>query len=362
VKLCFVASAASIHSYRWVKYFACHGYDVDWISFAPPAFPPIPYVRFHALGAGRVDRRRPDRVLVGALATRRLIRRLEPDLVHGHSVGASGVVAALAGARPLVVTAWGSDVLLARGLVRVAARMVLRRAALVTCDARHMERAIAALGVDPSRIAIVYFGTDTHRFRPAPKDEALVRRLDVHGMPVVVSVRALRPLYDVASLVKAIPWVLKEVPNATFLVAGEGPEASGLRELAASLGVARRTRFVGAIPNDQLANWLNLADVYVSTALSDAGLAASTAEAMACELAVVVTDSGENRLWVADGVNGFVVPCHDPRALGERIAVLLRDPEMRRRFGAINRRVIAERSNFDVEMAKMAGYYADVAR
>jgi glycosyltransferase involved in cell wall biosynthesis len=101
--------------------------------------------------------------------------------------------------------------------------------------------------------------------------------------------------------------------------------------------------------------------VYVSTSRSDAGLAASTAEAMASGLPVVVTDSGENRVWVADGENGFIVPTQAPEMLAERILDLLRRPDVRARWGRANRQIIVERNDYVREMGRMEEIYRTLA-
>jgi glycosyltransferase involved in cell wall biosynthesis len=116
-------------------------------------------------------------------------------------------------------------------------------------------------------------------------------------------------------------------------------------------------KFIGFIQNDKLPEYLNSMDVYVSTSLSDAGIAASTAEAMACGLPVIVTDVADNRVWVEDGVNGFVIPVKDPKLLAERVIHLLKNEDIRRRFGNISRKVIEERNNYYKEMAKMEEIY-----
>jgi glycosyltransferase involved in cell wall biosynthesis len=154
-----------------------------------------------------------------------------------------------------------------------------------------------------------------------------------------------------------VPAVLKEIPETKFVVAGKGSEEARLNYLAKSLGVLNSVRFIGHVPNEELPHYLNTMDVYVSTALSDAGIAASTAEAMACGLPVVVTDVADNRAWVQDGVNGFVVPVKDPKLLAERIVYLLRNVEMGKEFGRAGRTVIEERNDYYVEMEKMRAIY-----
>ena len=154
--------------------------------------------------------------------------------------------------------------------------------------------------------------------------------------------------------------VLKEIPNAQFLIAGKGPQEEELGNLAEHLGVARNVKFIGSIPNQDLPRYLSLADIYVSTALSDAGLAASTAEAMACELPVIVTDFGDNRKWVQHGVNGHIVSLKDSESLAKSIVHLIRNKDLRRRFGKINREIIVDKNNWKKEMGKMEALYQKI--
>ena len=103
-------------------------------------------------------------------------------------------------------------------------------------------------------------------------------------------------------------------------------------------------------------------DVYVSTSLSDAGIAASTAEAMACGLPVIVTDVADNKKWIDNGVNGFVVPVKDPKSLAEKIIYLLQNEDIRKKFGKINRKIIEERNNYYKEMEKMEDIYKELVQ
>jgi glycosyltransferase involved in cell wall biosynthesis len=127
------------------------------------------------------------------------------------------------------------------------------------------------------------------------------------------------------------------------------------------LGISDSVKFVGFIPNEKLPEYLASADVYVSTSLSDAGLAASTAEAMACGLPVIVTDFGDNRRWVKNGVNGFIVPLRDPKTLADKIVYLLKNENIRKEFGIRNRIIIEKKNNYYKEMERMEHIYEVLA-
>ncbi len=358
--ICYLANAASIHTVRWVNYFAEHNWKVDLITWHPPGkdaeinanidvhrilFPPHYIARYGAL-----------------LEIALLIRKIRPDIIHAHYLGHFGILAGLysrlSGFRPIVITAWGRyNLIVAKGMWRYLMKYALKRADCVTCDAEHIKEPLIELGADPKKIKLIYFGTDTQKFRPEQRSQKLREELSVFDSPAIISLRRADSRGGVEYLIRAIPLVVKEFPEAKFVIAGDGSLKTELEGLAQSLGVSNSIRFIGFIPNDELPQYLASSDIYVSTSLSDAGLAASTAEAMACGLPVVITDFGDNRKWVEDGVNGFIVPLRDPETLASQIIYLLRNKDDRIKFGQSNRQIIEERNNYEKEMKKVAELY-----
>jgi len=364
MKLCFLAGADSIHSVRWIRYFADRGHEVHWISLTPSTQSDIGGVKLHLIKGLPTARHYTPSLLCYAICIKRLVARISPDILHAHYAGVNGVVGALSGFHPFVLTAWGSDVLFAAKskLKGPLVRFALNKADMITCDAEHMRDAIKKLEVDPNKINLIYFGVDTQKFRPSERDENLKDKLGIFNSPTIISLRNLEPVYDVESLINSIPQVLAEVPEAKFVIAGKGSQERELKGLARSLGVSESIRFVGWISNDELPQYLASADIYVSTSLSDAGLAASTAEAMACGLPVVITDSGENRKWVKDGESGFIVPIKNAKVLAERVVYLLKNGGIRAEFGEISRKIIEERNNYYKEMNKMENIYRELIK
>ena len=347
---------------RWANYFAERNWDIDLISWhkKPERIEINRNIKLHYIHL-------PPHYLAryGALMELAyMMRQIKPDLIHAHYLSHFGVLASLhaqlSSFKPLVVTAWGSDVLGNSNSYRHWwIKHVLKKAELITCDAEHMVEAMVKLGADDKRIKLIYFGTDTQQFKPQAKSQQLVESLGLEESPVVISTRSLNPMYDVESLIRAIPPILQEVPRAKFVIAGNGKQRNYLVRLAEDLAVSDSIRFTGMIPSEKLPVYLNLADVYVSTSLSDAGLAASTAEAMACGLPVVITDFGDNRKWVKDEANGFLVPLQDQAALAAAIINLLQDKGKRQRIGRANRKTIDEKNNWNKEMAKMEKLYQE---
>lgn len=362
MRLCFLAPANSSHSHRWIRFFAERGHEIHWLSLHESMAPPMPGIRYHervVRGVGSM----PARVRWAA----RLIREIRPDVLHIHSAGTYGALGALAAPRtalPVVLTAWGSDVLFAgrHPIKRYFVRRALRRADVITVDAQHMVDAITAMGLPAEKIRIVNFGVETDWFRPGERDAGL--RSGWGAGPddmVAISLRSLEPIYDIPTLIRAVPLVRSRNPALRFVIGGDGGEAARLKSLAAELGVSEAVHFMGRYDHDTLPRLLSSVDAYVSTALSDAGIAASTAEAMACGVPAVVSDTGENRLWIETGRNGILVPPSDSPALADALVRLLSDPAAAKRMGMAGRETIVKRNDYQGEMAKVENIYMDLA-
>jgi glycosyltransferase involved in cell wall biosynthesis len=361
MKICYIAEGGSIHTQRWLNYFAAKGYEVHLIywkarpgyhesvrihllkRFAPAIWPVTRYFSF----------------LRWIFKVRKLLKEIKPDILDAHFIIDNGFLAALSGFHPYMITAWGSDVLIfpRRNFIwRMVAKFVIKRADRVACDSGVVKRGLLSLGSQPDKTSIIYNGIDTDEFSPQKADKALKSKLGVAESPTVICIRHLRPLYNVEMLVRAIPLVLKQAPQTRFIIGGDGDQRSYLENLANTLGVAQNVRFIGYIPHDELPAYLASADIYVSTSRSDS-TSLSLQEAMSCEMAPVVTDLPANREWITDGENGFIVPQEDYQALADKIVYLLNNGEIRAKFGKISRKLILDKAEYEKEMGKVVKLY-----
>jgi len=361
MRICYVADGVSIHTQRWINYFAHKGYEVHLICWKiMPGYDKNIHIHLLTKVAPKIWAvSQYLSFLFWIIQVRQLVRKIKPDIVDGHFVTVYGFLAACSSFHPLVVSAWGSDVLIypRRNLFfRAITKYALKRADLVTFNSETARKELIGLGTKLGKLRFVLNGVDTQQFSLQQRDERLRENLGVLEAPAVISIRNLKPVYNVEMLIRAIPLILNQVPEAKFIVAGDGEQKDYLNNLADSLEVSDSIRFVGLLPHDQLPKYLASSDIYVTTSLSDSS-PVSLQEAMACELTPVVTDLPANRGWIVDGANGFIVPIDDTQMLADKIAYLIKNEQVRKGFGKTNRQIIQHRAEYEKEMAKMEKIY-----
>lgn len=360
MRICYIADAGSIHTRRWVSYFALKGHQIHIItSRIGDGYPEGVHLHLltsllpqHWKRAGYIN------ALPWFVQARKLINRIKPDIIDAHYITINGYLGAFSGFHPLILTALGSDLLtdVKKGIhLRILTRYTLKKAEMVTCNSETVRGELIKFGVDPARISIIHQGIDTQKFSPQ-LDKKFKDRLGLREGPVVISLRNFKPVYNVEMLIRAIPSVLKHSPQVTFIIAGEGKQRGYLEKLATSLGCTVNIRFVGHITSDELPKYLASSDIYVSTSLSDSA-SLSLQEAMACEIAPVVTDLAGNREWITDGENGFLVSTNDTQSLANKIVYLLKNEEVAKKFGRLGRELIQERAEYEREMGQMEELY-----
>jgi glycosyltransferase involved in cell wall biosynthesis len=279
------------------------------------------------------------------LTARRAAARLmadgfDVDLIDAHYVYPDGVAAVLLGrhlGRPVTVTARGTDINL---IPRYALpRRMIRWAAghadglITVCQALKDE--LVALGVAADRVRVLRNGVDLDRFRP--EDPARCRTELGLAAPVLLSVGGLIPRKGHDLVIRA----LAQVPAATLVIAGEGPERTALAGLAADLGLASRVRFVGRIDHDGLRRHYSAADALI-LASSREGWANVLLEAMACGTPVVASNVWGTPEVVAAPEAGVLVGERSADAIAAAVLALLAAPPGRART-----RAYAERFSWD---------------
>jgi len=153
-------------------------------------------------------------------------------------------------------------------------------------------------------------------------------------------------------LIRAIPLVVSEFENVLFVIGGEGPLRSQLRQISRELGVQNHLLLPGAIPWDEMPSYLSMCDVFVAPCVRDHqgnvdGLPNVVLEAMACSKPIVATAVGGLPEVIRSGDNGLLVEEKKPFQLAEALKRLLGSPEERSRYGLSSRSKVERALNWD---------------
>lgn len=230
-----------------------------------------------------------------------------PDVIHGHWIVPTGLIAAIVGkitGTPVVNTAHGMD-------VRLASNRFVAPLFKFACKTSSILTAVSpAMITLPtlSKAETIPCGIAEEFFTVAPASNS----------QTIISTRSLEPIYNIETLIRAVPLVLKAKPKAHFIIIGTGSQQTHLKELASSLGVTEHIEFTGQVANSDIPTHMNQAKVYVSTSLAD-GTSVSLLEAIAAGLIPIVSDIDANRSWIKDGQNGYHFKIKDSADLAEKI-------------------------------------------
>jgi len=281
------------------------------------------------------------------------------QVVHVHSSTWMNQVAArlaVRAGRPYVLTHYGTEIWHYNGGDPRFQRFN-RDARHVTFYSRALLERARALAV-PLRAASVVYPPVADAFQPLPPEErvALRQRVAPRAGALLVNVKRLHPLADQATLLRAFAEVRRQRPDAVLLVAGTGEMEGPLKAQAASLGLGDAVRFLGLVPNDEVAALQGGADLFVLSSVLEATPTVAL-EALACGTPVVSTDNpGGLELREIFGPDVAVVPKEDAAALARAILDRLAQPG---RTSAATARHIAERFRLDGVAERYLGLYAE---
>jgi len=278
------------------------------------------------------------------------LTRIKPDVLIGCWASTYGFYSAYSNFHPFILFIWGSDVLIfPRKYFPLKPLIVysLRKADVVVVDSEVQKEAAIELGCDPQKI-VKFPWVNLNEFSGNQKQRVKIRRECgwSNDNIVVISLRHHKPIYGVEYLINAIPHILKENKNIKFLILGEGPLTENFKLSVDKFIKSGEVKFVGAVPHENIADYLSAADIYVSTSFSD-GASASLLEAMACSLTPVVTEINGNKEWIRDGMNGLLVPVANSKSIVEKILLLASDHKLRKTLQVKAEETVRTRVNWN---------------
>ena len=290
----------------------------------------------------------------------RLVKQLKPDVIHAHDPHA----VAMAALGLSMSTQLGKPPLVASRRVdfhmkgNALSRWKYRQVDCFACASDAIRSMLVADGVPASHAVTIHEGIDLAHVAAAPPANLHAELWLPHHAPIVGNVAALVPHKGQRHLIEAAALVLRQVPDARFVIAGEGELRAQLERQIKDRHLEKHVFLAGFRPD--ILSIHKAFDVFVMSSITE-GLGTSLLDAMACGKPIVATTAGGMPEVVVDGETGLLVPPRDDEALAAAIVRLLKDERLRQSMGAAGDRRVRERFSSERMVQDTLDLYRRVA-
>lgn len=359
MRILILSDANSPHTQKWVQAFAERGIAVGLYSLRKPEdaiwkelLPNAVDVRWSSVGLKRGVMGKAV-YLTAVPAIRKFIGQFRPDILHAHYASSYGLLGALSGFRPFVVSVWGSDVFAfpERAIVQARIlRLVLARAQRVFSTSKIM--AAAASRYCAGEIQVIPFGVDMKVFCSTVKRQPV---------PVKFAVaKALQPIYNVELVIRAFAKMASEGKHSDteLHIAGDGPLRQSLEQLSGEWR-GRKIFFHGRISHSDMPRFLS--DKHVLCNLSKfESFGVSVIEASAMEMAVIASRSGGLTEVVEHNKTGILLDEPDVEKVSQAMETFVNNPSMIPEMGRAGRIFVAAHYDFGENIRTQLDAYSEI--
>lgn len=352
MKICLLGNSDSIHLQRWSGWFVNRGYEVHLITTGTTK---IQGVTIHPL----IRTKNPINYFLRIIKTIRIIRRLKPHIVNAHYASSTETfAAALSHRHPFIVIAWGSDITRdpdRSRILKTEVKYVLRQADIVHTGDQFGKERLIQLGCNEHKIVIQPWGVEVELFN----------KITFSKKPnkyIVLNANKWEPYHHIDVLIKAIPTVVKQVKDITFILLGGGTQEAELKALTKTYGIENHVNFIGRIPHQQIPNYLFNTDILVDTDIignnSGVGIGVTNMEAMICGVPILLSEreylrnvgkSLRDESWYCS----LIYEPGDSKDLSKKILELLRDESLRKKIAEQEKKIAHEIGDWKKNMEKM---------
>lgn len=251
---------------------------------------------------------------------RLIIQEFNPSVIHVHQANTYGYITAKANENkfPLVLTTWGSDVLLLpkQGfLYKRIVKKALKGANYITADASFMIEAIKNMGVK-TEVLLANFGIDYDNIEIPQKEN------------IIYSNRLHNDLYNIDKIIEAFSEFVQDNPTWKIVVGANGNNTEKLKQLASNILPPNSYEFIGFVDKEENQKQYLKAKIWVSIPSSD-GTAISLLEAMGYGCIPVLSDLPANNEWVKNKENGIIVKESLSKSLTQALSLSLEEVQQK---------------------------------
>lgn len=287
-----------------------------------------------------------------------LIGELNPGLIHAGPIQSCAFLSALSGFKPLVSMSWGSDMLVEsekNWLIKQITSYSLKHSSVFLADCETVKRKAVQFGFPPERVVTFPWGVDLHKFYPG-RNDALRNQLGWQEHFVLISNRSWEKIYGVEIIAGAFAEAVSLNPDLRLMLLGNGSLEKEINHILQKKGVEKFVLLVGKVDHDDLINYYQAADLYLSASYSD-GSSVSLMEALACGLPALVSDISSNKEWIIPGKNGYLFRTGDADDLAHQIETVYQNRGLLGEIQVAARQTAENKANWQLNFQKLLDAY-----
>jgi len=359
MRILFLSNANSIHTKRWVISLAKR--DIEICLFSLEKTNELDYNDYSRITIidGEYKNNTSKEGEISKITLLKYLPRLlksikefKPDLIHAHFATSYGLLGALCGFHPFVLSVWGSDIyifprisFLHKGILKFN----LAKADYILSTSHIMAHETAKY--TSKKIEITPFGIEPELFK---KNDSKENKEEF----IVGTIKQLASIYGIDTLIKSFHIVIKNNPKTKLKlqIIGDGPERENLQRLTYELGIQQFVDFLGKVENHLLPKYYNNFSVAVFLSISESfGVVAI--ESMACECPVIVSNAEGFTEVVKDNETGFIVPIRDIEATAKAIQKFINNDSLREKMGRKGRERVLNLFDWNKNVEQMVNIY-----
>lgn len=365
-KILFIASLNSIHSLKWINFFSNLDYEISVISLTKIN---EDYEFSKKINLYIYDKFKNKYInLIYSLLSIFFKREFfsKYHITHVHYIGINGLISLILKKSNLILTAWGDDIKYNNKniLKNFFIKLIIKKSKIITTDSKEMKELICRIEKNlENKVKIINFGIDTSHFLKKNYDTQMEKKLNLQNFQnhlKIISLRNHEKIYNIETLILSIKKLVELKIKVLCLIYGNGSETNNLKKLTSDLELNKNIFFMGRYNQNELPDIFSILDCYVSTSLSDAGISASTAEAMSCELASISSNNSENNIWIKHEKTGFLFENKNVDQLTQ-ILKNLKNFNLSK-IGRESRKIILLNNDYNNEMKKVEDIYKDLIK
>jgi len=281
-----------------------------------------------------------------------IIRKENIGCIHcGHvlSTGVVGLILKKWLKIPYVVYTHSADILGFQKYppIKKLLQSILYNASKVSSNSQFTNDKLLDLGVNKESIKLIYPKTDFLKFNAATKTEKIINKYPLLNKKVILSINRLIERKGNDVMLQAMPAIVKEIPNAVYVIAGDGHYEGRLRAMAKDLHLENQVIFVNQLSDEEVVQFYKACDVFVMPSRTlrqedTEGFGVVFLEANACGKPVIGGRSGGIPEAVAEGYSGLLVDPLNVKEIAQAVTSLLKDEDYALRLGAQGKKRVQE--------------------